>query len=260
MVLPTAFFSTELFWAGLTWLMILVVWGVFAHGIWREDRMIRQTLREGMNEKDAVNIMYTLHRRDMQIWLQLSLLLFAVAANDIRHDVSLLPEHFFTPEPPAAAAAPPVVKAADSAEAGYDSAIKKTAVNLPFSNITEFNEQNGKREAYIDWLKEHYESWLVTYYYLEKCKKTDASDYDLIHRTLEKDLTSAHAAKEVEGNILLAASGSYKEMYSSIPCDADHLTSTKSMYDANMQQIRAVPSPAKTSPAPAAQTTAHGAR
>ena len=235
MYIPGAFFSTELFWSIIKWLMIFGVWGVFAYATWQEDRKIQALLKKPIADRDAIVLLKTLHRRDMQIWLQLSLLLVVVAANDIHYDANLLPRDFFSPpvaEPLPAEPAPVV-------DDKYDNAIKKnTVASLPFSDITEFNEQNSKQEAYIDWLKEHYESWFVTYFYLEKCKQVRTDDYNVIKLSLEKELGSAHAQQPVEGNILLAAQGSYKEMYADIPCDSGRLATTKSLYDANMQQIR----------------------
>jgi hypothetical protein len=190
----------------------------------------------------------------MQIWLQVSLLLVVMAVNDMHHDIGLLPPGFFSP--PIAVEAP-LVKEAPTEDI-YDKALKKDAASsLPFSNITAFNEQNSKQEAYIDWLKERYEAWFVTYYYLQKCKKTGNSDYDIIRHSLEKELATAHASKSVEDNILLAATGSYKEMYSEIPCDNAHLGATKSLYDANMQQAmqRQAQSGTQPKPQPQAKTT-----
>jgi hypothetical protein len=243
MYISTAFFSTDLFWSCLKWLMIFIIWAIFALGTWREDRKIRKQLREPLKEVDAQQLMQTLHRRDMQIWMQVSLLLVIVAANDIRHDAAQLPPDYFAP-PASAPAALPVseppkpVQARPTADETYDKVIKNnTSPGMPFSDITAFNEQNGKQEAYIDWLKERYESWLVTYYYLEKCRAVGPGDYDSIHHAMETDLATAHADSSVGGNILLAATGSYKEMYINIPCDKAHLTVTKSSYDANMQQM-----------------------
>jgi hypothetical protein len=166
-----------------------------------------------------------------------------VAANDIHHDAAQLPPDFFSPPVAATVESLPTTPQAKQApEDKYDKILSKnTPGSLPFSDITAFNEQNGKQEAYIDWLKERYESWFVTYFYLEKCRAAGKNDYELIHHSLEKDLQNAHADASVEGNILLAATGSYKEMYIDIPCDSSHLASTKSSYDANLQQIRNAP-------------------
>jgi hypothetical protein len=183
-----------------------------------------------------------LHRRDMQIWLQLSLLLIVVAANDLHYNTT--PPAQDTAPFPAIATALPAAPVQEVIADKYDIVLRKNAaLGLPFSDITEFSEQNSKQEAYIDWLKEHYESWLITYYYLAKCKKSVPEDYTLIVRSLEKELDAAHAAKTVENNILQAAAGSYREMYTDIPCDGTHIATTKPAYDANLQQMRAATSP-----------------
>src|SRR5271155_3923087 len=161
MYIPDAFFSSELFWSSLKWLMIFGVWGVFAYGTWHENRKIRQMLVDKMEEPNVVTLLRTLHRRDMQIWLQLSLLLIVVASNDIRYDATLLPQDFFS-----IPVAPPAPAAKENTSDKYDKIIQtNSSLGVPFSDITEFNEQNSKQEAYIDWLKEHYESWFITYSY-----------------------------------------------------------------------------------------------
>jgi len=251
MYIPDAFFSSELFWSSLKWLMIFGVWGVFAYGTWRENRKLHQMLVDKIESGNVAVLLRTLHRRDMQIWVQVSLLLVVVAVNDIRYDAALLPKDFFalpvTPPTPA-----PVPVANENPNDRYDKAIKSSSsLGVPFSNITEFNEQNSKQEAYIDWLKERYESWLVTYSFLKKCNQVGANDYDTIRHSLRKELGAAHADQSVESNILIAADGSYNEMYSDIPCDSAHIATTKSQYDANMQQMRSEIPKTSANPDPA---------
>ena len=119
------------------------------------------------------------------------------------------------------------------------------ASKLPFSDIIEFNESNSKQQAYIDMLKQRYETWLVTYYYLQKCNKVEASDLDLIKDAMKKDLENAKADASVMNNILIAATGSFKEMYNDIPCDVANITSTKANYDSTMIQIKSLKSEQK---------------
>jgi len=109
---------------------------------------------------------------------------------------------------------------------------------VPFSNVTEFNEQNGKEQAYIDMLKQRYETWIITYYYLQKCGKTEKNDYEFIMASLKKELETAKAENGVLNNILVAANGSYKELYSEIACDDQHITTSKTSYDTYMQQAK----------------------
>lgn len=235
MYLPAAFYSTDLFWSCAKWLMILYFCCFFAFITWREDRKIKRLFQAKKETIDTVKLLRILHRRDKRLWLQVFVLLIIMAIADIHHDATQLPPDFFSPH---VVEAPPAPQAKESADDRYDTILKKnSATAIPFSTITEFNEQNSKREAYIDWLKERYEAWFITYYYLQKCQKAGPDDYDIISHSLTQDLSAAHADGTVEGNILMAASGSYKEMYSDIPCDPTHLAATKSAYDANMQQV-----------------------
>jgi hypothetical protein len=109
---------------------------------------------------------------------------------------------------------------------------------VPFSDIIEFNETNSKQQAYIDLLKQRYESWLVTYYYLQKCGKVQISDFELIKESLKKDLEAIKADINIINNINISANGSYKEMYSDIPCDEARISGTKANYDSSMKQLK----------------------
>jgi len=250
MNIPSSLFSTAIFWTSLKWLMILAVFVFFSWQSWRDDRKGKLLLGGTIDRHSFLALISALHRRNMQIWLLVSLLLVVVATDDIRYDANLLPQGFFSP--PAVVTENKQIPSSKPAEVPH-----KSATELPFPNITEFNEINSKNEAYIDGLKERYESWMVTYYYLQQCKKTGADDYNLIEGQLKKELENAHAAPDVEANIMLAATGSYKEMYSGLPCDDAHIAQTKSMYDVNMQQIvNAKPQGAalKQVPGPKAET------
>ncbi|MEI7669775.1 MAG: hypothetical protein WCJ33_06815, partial [Pseudomonadota bacterium] len=112
--------------------------------------------------------------------------------------------------------------------------------SIPFSEIPEFNEQNSKEQAYIDLIKQRYETWLVTYYYLQKCNKVTNQDLEIINNSLKKELETSKAESSVINNIIIAANGSYKELYSEIPCDEQHISVSKTSYDYYMKQVTEV--------------------
>lgn len=180
-----------------------------------------------------------------QIYGVISLILLNFAINDLRG---------FIPKPMPEVISQPAQISQTVVPANVGSAIAKIedskitlppTSKVPFSNISEFNEANSKQQAYVDWLKERYETWLITYYYLQKCNKVSDKDLPIITESLLKELDTVHADKSIKDGIILAANGSYSEMYSNIPCDDSHVKDSKASYDANMQQIKTLKEPIK---------------
>jgi len=205
---------------------------VLAFGLFKEERQMRGLLLRQLQLSDIGPLLHLLHRRNLHIVLLIALLLIVNAADDIHQRLSQLP-----------ASNPPAPQATEIKPAPIASEKPLPSLGLPFSDITEFNEKDSREQAYIDLLKERYEAWLVTYFYLQKCGKSNADDLGLIRRSLQKELQSAHADNNVEQNIISAATGSYSEMYQDIPCDEGRVITTKRSYDANMQQLRTSSSP-----------------
>lgn len=221
------------------WLIIGCMWITLALGTWREDRKIRLLHKTPLNSSEIIALLQVLHQRHIQIGIVVTLLLAVVAVNDLRHGTeptaSTAPVIASVPAPAVSANATssPTIKSPPS-----PSPPALVSTQLPFTDITEFNEQNSKEQAYLDLLKQRYEAWFVTYFYLSKCNLVGAQDMNLIQQSLQSELDKVHAAPKIRDNIMLAATGSFKEMYGDIPCDNSHILLTKSAYDANMQQLR----------------------
>ncbi len=214
----------------LKWLIIIAIWLLLAVDLIRDGIRIRR-LQDSIT---IVRILYLLHKRNIQVFGLFSMLLIVLGANDMGNSPSR--QHEPVAEKPA------VQESAQQPADSNQPPLPQNPSN-PFSGITEFNEKNGKQQAYIDLLKERYEMWLITYYYLQKCNAVDPKDLDTIAASMEKELAAYNADGNVENNIKIAANGSYKELYSTIPCDKDHIAKTKASYDGAMQRIKAVPDP-----------------
>jgi len=233
-----AIFTAATFWTSLKWCVVALLWGGLTWDVFRKHRSVRQMLHNTAHPAPFGALMRVLYQRTIQLWIMVTLLMLSDGANDIRYQK--LQE--LANERPAAedtVAASPVRITGSSVQAGIPSAASGTSSSLPFMDITEFNEKDSKEQAWIDALKERYEAWLVTFYYLQKCGQADAQDFTLIRNDMQKALDNAHADTRVGSNVLLAASGSYNEMYRDIACDSQHLATSKTTYDVNMQQLRA---------------------
>lgn len=226
--MPTETSSPETVFALVKWLIVLALWAAIAIGIYHDSKRLRKLQDSVIGE-----LLHVLSRRNLYLFGLVSMLLVIAVADD----TSRIMERQEPMERP-----PEVAKATvSSTPAAQPADDGKYAVphdsKIPYTDITVFNEANGKQQAYIDLLKERYETWIITYDYLKKCNKVNPQDLDAIMASLRKELQNAHADSSVEGNITLAAEGSYKEMYSDIPCDEAHISSTKAGYDVSMKQI-----------------------
>jgi hypothetical protein len=253
-----SFFSGSLLWVFLKWVILLALWLVFAFGIYRQHTLFKRIAKKQSVQEEIIILFKMLHERQLQLWILVTLLMVVIVVNELHPEGAAFPPVLaVASEPLQVAAAAPAKKAPDP----FEIALAKNKANsaLPFSEITEFNEKNSSEEAYIDLLKRRYETWLVTYYYLQKCGKAEPSDLIAIRASLRRELDAAHGAVTDEDNILLAANGSYTEMYRDIPCDAPHIGPTKASYDTNMQQLHAkgAPSPATSLPSTSAASAAH---
>ncbi len=187
--------------------------------------------------------------RHYRYWL-MSILLLALIIIGGAYDLQrpMQPSSLRVSDVSSSVAAPLPVVAVPVVETGHIFA--SSAANVLFSDVTEFNESDSKARAGLDALKQRYEAWLVTYYILIKCKKIDVQDINHIREALRYELRDVQPHDNIEENIKRAANGSYQEMYSNTPCDDARLISTKTAYDANMQQ---------THPAKAVENSASGA-
>lgn len=227
--------TNETLFVLIKWLVIITVWMLLAIDLVRDHaRVVR--IQDSFT---VTKILYVLHKRNIHLFAFFSLLLVALAATDLGQNNKQKQEGT-QEESTAATASQPAVEATAAATKPADPSTGTSIPHnptVPFGNITEFNEKNAKQQAYIDFLKERYETWLITYYYLQKCEQVSIGDLDLILGSLKKELDANKADLTVQTNIVQAATGSYQEMYSNIPCDAEHETKTKASYDTSMKRL-----------------------
>lgn len=80
-------------------------------------------------------------------------------------------------------------------------------------------EQNNKNpQAVLDTLKQRYENILITYFFLRRCKEANPGDYHIIISSLAAEMASVNAPGRLEYDVVAAAEGSYKEVYSRSDC------------------------------------------
>ncbi len=234
------------------WLAVAALWGYISSRILMENGFSREKPPALPTIQYLAAKLSDLQRRNVQLWALVSLVLVATAINSIMaglHTASAPASRQLTqeqkPEKPAAVNREPVKPEiaqdeAKSSDNGLSASHPVPETNpLPFSDITEFNEKDSKQQAYLDWLKQRYENWLVTYYYLHKCNMAGKDDFEFIRKSLSKELAGLNTdITSVEDNILLAANGSYNELYAAASCDDERMVVTKTSYDTYMQQVQ----------------------
>lgn len=75
------------------------------------------------------------------------------------------------------------------------------------------------RESALDKLKQRYETLFVNYYYLAHCDAAGPEDEKSLTAAMRIALSEARAPAPMEANILTAARGTYREVYSRSPCN-----------------------------------------
>lgn len=243
------------------WLAVASLWGYISSRILAENGFSREKAPALPTIQYLAARLSDLQRRNVQLWALVSLLLVANAVSSIIAGLHSTPaprqvseaearpaKPAVQPEEPAKTVAAPDTTPNSDETLSASHPVPQTN-SLPFSDITEFNEKDSKQQAYLDWLKQRYENWLVTYYYLHKCNMAGKDDFEFIRKSLSKELAGLNTeVASVEDNILLAANGSYNELYAAASCDDERMVVTKTSYDTYMQQVQTTPAkPAENS-------------
>ena len=92
-------------------------------------------------------------------------------------------------------------------------------------------------ESVMDGIKKRYENILVTYMFLKQCNKAGANDYPIITSALAQEMASVNAPGRMQADIVTAAQGSYKEMYSRSRCDDPGITTLVTQYTAYVKAL-----------------------
>ena len=91
-------------------------------------------------------------------------------------------------------------------------------------------------EAKLDEIKEKYEDIFISYMFLKRCERANASDYTVIINSLSAEIEPLQSKQEYQGIMFLesvyeAARGSYDAIYSSTECSTDNIAVTLPKYE-----------------------------
>lgn len=98
-------------------------------------------------------------------------------------------------------------------------------------------ENNTGKQSQLDKIKRQYEEILITYFFMEHCKKSGQNDFHIIISALSQEMASINAPGRLQYDIVNAAKGSYKEMYSTSNCNDTNVTTTYKDYSNYINSI-----------------------
>lgn len=231
---------------GAMGIVVTIVWGLFSLKIHKEseirqDDRSEETIPSYMRMHERLE---SLQRQVIYLWWGITLLLAVMVVMGApklmplpadQAKIVMVPEE----DKPVQKLVPVKTAQPEKTVAHAPATNAPPASALPYSDITEFDETDSKQQAALDYLKQRYENWFIAYYYLEKCKVAPKSDFDLIQGSMKRELEAAHTnVGATEENIMIAANGSYNELYSTSPCDEERLKATKASYETFIAPLR----------------------
>jgi hypothetical protein len=107
----------------------------------------------------------------------------------------------------------------------------------PVESLYNPEESASGNQALLDGLKKRYEEILVTFFFLKKCNKINPTDFHVIVSALSQEMASINAPGRLEHDIVTAAQGSYKEMYSQTACNSQTIDSLYTQYSAYIASL-----------------------
>jgi hypothetical protein len=107
----------------------------------------------------------------------------------------------------------------------------------PITEIYAVDSSKQDKQSKLDTIKNRYEEILVTHFFLRKCHIAPADDYHVIMSALAVEMASANAQGRLQYDILTAAKGSFREMYSKSSCDEQSTGTLRESYASYISSI-----------------------
>lgn len=130
-------------------------------------------------------------------------------------------------------------------------------VQTPVEEVYNPERDAKDNDSRLDDIKKRYENILVTYMFLSKCQKAGPDDYGIIMNALTQEMAGKNPPPQFQENILSAAQGSYKEMYTQTSCTGESIETLRAQYNDYLKSLIAqFPVSAPTASATATATPA----
>lgn len=105
------------------------------------------------------------------------------------------------------------------------------------NNIHDIFDSLSEADNNIYNLKTNYEGLLVNHFLMKKCGKAGKDDYQIITVVLQNETTKLSAPANLIDDILIAADGSYQELYSNIECNDPIIANIEPTYNSYITKL-----------------------
>lgn len=207
----------------ILWTLLLIVSGVCIYWHLKENKHLAKLWDQKLDEQTALNFERFAWARSIQLFSVLGCLVLLVVMYDwqlslSRSDIELLNNRVIEE------------KAELTNKIQQPLPSEPPQVTNSMLDVYNADEADSSNSTATDILKRRYEEILVTYFFLKKCNIAQSTDYHVITSALSHEMASINAPGRLQNDILTAARGSYKEMYSQTRCDGSGMPALQAQY------------------------------
>lgn len=217
----------------ILWLLLIIVCAISGYWHFRENKHLSRLWREALDNKISADLIRFAWSRSIQLFSALSCLVLLVVMydwqlNQSRNEIQQLNEKVATEQALLAQAMATQQNALPKEHLSPDA--PKPADNS-MADIYNPEEYTAGNASAIDGLKKRYEEILVTHFFLARCGIAQPIDFHIINSALSQEMASINAPGRLQNDILTAAKGSYKEMYSQTRCEGSGMEALQVQYN-----------------------------
>lgn len=208
-------FTLTLKWTLLLGLLVFFIWWHY-----RENALIRRDISRNHYPFGA-KLLRIAEGRSLQFLVLLTLSVLSILAYD--HRLIRLENKIIRLSAPSGSIAAQSASTTAPSESG----------NPLLNELYSGSDDPDALAPRLDRIKEKYEETLVTYFFMNRCRFATPQDYHIINSALLQELAAINAPAGIANEILVAARGSYTELYARSSCegsDALHLTEQYASY------------------------------
>lgn len=96
---------------------------------------------------------------------------------------------------------------------------------------------NEEQQRELDILKPRYENLFINHHVLKRCNFSAPEEFHIINSALAYELNRLNAPAKMRQNIMLAAKGSYDELYAEMSCDSPDIVPMRAQMQAYLQSV-----------------------
>jgi len=118
-----------------------------------------------------------------------------------------------------------------NATAGAPASSRLNANNETIEALYNPEKDPTDKQSSLDDIKKRYEDIMVIHLFLKKCDRVKPEDLSIITNAMAQETTAADAPEKFEDDIMIAARGSYNEIYAKSPCTSKGVDVLNTQYN-----------------------------